>query len=455
MFRWVKTMFSGGSALGSEGGAMQSLITNSRKSRRSDPAAVIKKFQGWVYVCASRNASTAASVPLRLFAPATISSAAKDWYQAVSVGRATKAHIERQQKRSVGDIVELVDHPLLDLLRLANPTEIGFTLREVTTLHQELIGNAYWYLELFDDPVRAGQPKAIWPLLPNSVRIIPNKENTEVVGYLYGTDPRTSIAYSADEVIHFRYPNPTDSLYGLGPAQAGIMAINRKEAMDEYRASMYDNHCRPDFVVTVPEDTDPSEINRMYVEWDRRFKFRGGQQNKVGRPWFTTTDKSITPIGFPPNKMGDIPQAKLDRDEIYQMFGNPLTMGELSKSRAEAETGEYSYMRHAIQPRLIRMEQTLNELLVPMYDERLILAFDNPVPEDGEALLAKVEVGVTTNVMSRNEARQMLGLDERDDCEGFNFEVAGSASDVPQPSKGGTSPAKAATFQHRRYAARG
>lgn len=81
-------------------------------------------------------------------------------------------------------------------------------------------------------------------------------------------------------------------------------------------------------------------------------------------------------------------------------------------NRANAETGEYSYMKNTILPRIRRAEQKINEKLLPMFDERLFCAFDNPVPEDKEHRLKEVEMHLKTGYSSPNLERQIDGLDE-------------------------------------------
>ena len=428
IMRRIKQIF------GAAGTTVSQLFGKDAKARRTDADAVMQKFTGWVYVCASRNGSTCASVPLRLYARGAVSTQAKAWYAA----RPVPGHVRKwlgKQAGEAGEVVELTDHPLLTLLREANPIETGFGLKELTVIYQELVGNAYWYLEPHTDPVRAGQPKAVWPLLPNLMKVIPNKARNGVQGYLYGNNPATQVAYTADEIIHFKYPNPNSSVIGLGPAQAGIMAVNRKAAMDEYKQALYDNHCRPDFVISVPDGTTDAEITSLYLQWDKRFRTRGKDFTKVGRPWITTSEKELKTIGWAPKDTHDIPQAKLDRDEIYQMFGNPVTMGEISKSRAEAEAGEYAYMLHSILPRLRRFEQTLNEFLVPLFDERLFLAFDNPVPENREQMRQDIDTYVGKRVVTVNEARAWINLDPVDGGDEF------AALPVPVVPAAATSPA--------------
>jgi len=435
-------------------GSMALIEGNGAKKRGDSPAAVMQKFKNWPYRCASLNGSTVASVPLRLFVKGAATDRSKGWYKPSIVSAKTKQDLLRRKAIAPSDsVIELTEHPVLDLLRLANPREVGFTLIELTTIFQEMVGNAYWYMEPYADPIRAGQPMNLWNLFPQHMKVVPTKDGKGVMGYLYGTAPK-QIAFKPEEIIHFRYPNPNDALYGLGPAQAGIHAIDRKAAMDEYKQAMYDNHCRPDFVITVPEDTTPAELESLQRQFKKMFKSRrGGGVNIVGKPWVTTGDKKIETLSFQPRQMQDIDQAKLDRDEICQMFGVPITMLEISKSRAEAEAGEYGYMLHTIEPRLRRMEQFLNENLAAKYDPRLFFAFDDPVPENREALKAEVVETFAAKLITKNEGRQALGYDPVDGGDEFPAPVAMPAFQPP-PEIGDDEPKSAKSFLHRRNAAR-
>jgi hypothetical protein len=57
-------------------------------------------------------------------------------------------------------------------------------------------------------------------------------------------------------------------------------------------------------------------------------------------------------------------------------------------------------------------EARLNERLCPLYDERLFLVFDDPVPENREQRLAQMDVRLRNGVTSINEERLIDGLDE-------------------------------------------
>ncbi len=412
----------------------------------------IKTFRNFVFTCAGRNGASVASVPLRLYAKGSVSTRDKAFYKSRSVPHAQHKHMLKQRP-ALGDevIVELTNHPVLDVLRLANPRTVGFALRELTTIYQELTGNAYWYLEPHGDAARGAQPKAIWNLQPHLMRPVPTKDGKDIKGYLYGptasnagapssardmltsaldssslsVKPTQPIAFAPEEIIHFRYPNPESTIKGLGPAQAATSAIHRKTAMDEYKRAMYDNDCVPAFIVRVPEDTPASEIRSLEAQWKDKFRSRRGRGvNIKGVPWITTAEKSIETLNVPPNKMQDVLQAKLDRNEIYEIFGNPVQMAEIGKSRAELEAALTAYMWLTILPRLQRMEQTLTEQLAVLYDPRLFFAFDDPVPDNREQKRQDLDTYVARNIMTVNEARQELGLEPFEEVEG---EPAGGA----------------------------
>ena len=79
---------------------------------------------------------------------------------------------------------------------------------------------------------------------------------------------------------------------------------------------------------------------------------------------------------------------------------------------ANANSGDRRWKESGIRPRMIRIEQKLNERLIPMYpDETIFCAFDNPVPEDEKFKLEKNKVYLEQDVKTINEVRQEEGLD--------------------------------------------
>jgi len=313
----------------------------------------------------------------------------------------TRALSIKQQVAVGEDVKELTSHPMLDLLLDANPTQTGLEARELTALYEELTGNAYWYC-----PRNAlGVPTAFWPLMSQYVKVVSGDEGP--TGYLYGRTPETQQAYSAEDVIHFRYPNPSDQDYGLGPLQAAVRAVDRHSAMAEYMQEFFDNSARIDFALRFPDGTPAAERDRILAQW--REKYSGKKKRHL--PGVLVGDMGIETFSFSPQDATLIDAMKLSREEIAGIFGIPMSFLEISAARAEAEAHLWQYAQYTLLPRLRRMEQTLNERLVPMFDDsrRLFTRFEDPTPENVEQESAIEDRHLRNYSLSINEARAGRG----------------------------------------------
>lgn len=368
------------------------------KQRPTDYEALVNRYSGFVYRCASQNANTLASIPMRLY----VKGKTARFPSKVLEPRSIKS-LELALGKALGEVSEVLEHPMLATLGDANNVMTGRELSLLTHLYNELTGNAYWYIERGN----LGIPTAIWPLMSQYVRIVPD-EKLFVSGYLYGKSTAKQQAYDAEEVLHFLYPNPKDYFYGLSPLEAVVGDVDLATAQMEHEQALYDNQARPDFVIKVNQTMPEESRKRLYTEWLQAFQGR----KKQGKPVILQGDMDITQIGFSPRDTGLLASAKFSREKIANAFGIPLTMLENSQSRAEAEAQLYGYMRDTIVPRLRLFEARLNERLCPLYDERLFVAFDDPVPENREQRLAQMTARLTTGMTSINEERQIDGLEE-------------------------------------------
>ena len=376
------------------------MMTSRAKWRSADYRALVAKYRSWVYVCAKKNSETVAQTRIRLYVRGRVTNGR---FPTRDLTKKEHGYLTKQRQESTEDVREILEHPLLKLLRLANPYMTGMELLELSGLYQELTGNAYWYLEKNG----LGTPTEIWPLMSQHTWIVPDKTDF-VKGYVYGKtmDDAEAQFYTPDQVMHFRLPNPADQWYGMAPLKAALSAVNRAEAQAEYEQALWDNNARPDFAIKAPIGMTKEQKERLYQFW--MSKHRGTK--RAGRPIILTGDQSIEKLGWSPKDTGLILAAKFNREEIADIFGVPMTMLEVSKSRAEAEAGLYAYAVHTIQPRIRRMEQVLNEELVPLFDERLFVAFDNPVPESRDLELKEMDTLAKNGITTRSELRLREGF---------------------------------------------
>ena len=409
-------------------------------------AEAVTKYHSWVYACAHRNATTCAGVPLRLYVKGKT-----DLYRSRSLCRGERERLGLRLKglESSDDVEEITEgHPLLDLLRRANPYMTGQELFERTWLSLELLGNAHWHLE-YQGIAGRQVPSAIWPLLSQYVKAIP--DDREVVrGYLYGKTEDSQVSYEPAEIIHYRYPNPADIIDGMGPLQAAIYAVNRLEARSLYEQAMWDNDARPQFVLKISGQVPLEERERLREQWNRVHK---GARN-AGKPAIISGEMEVETLQLSPKDTEMLESARFTREEIAAVFGVPITLLEMSESnRASAEAGNDAYKSDTIAPRLRRLEAVLNEEVCPLFDERLFVAFDDVVPENRELELAERTAMVDRGAMTINEWRAAEGLgpvewgdvplkDPAADAERAQAMVDGLAAMRNQPVQPAQEPAK-------------
>jgi HK97 family phage portal protein len=303
-----------------------------------------------------------------------------------------------------GEVEEIVEHPLLDLFNNVNAFANEFDLLELMFLYLDLTGNCYWLL----DRNMFGLPGQIWILQPQRIKIVPSRENF-IEGFEYKVSAAEKVVYNPDEVIHFKYPHPDNLFYGLGPLEAAAVAADLSFGMNTYETSLMNNRAQPDMALVLPEDSgEPSEdeIKRTYRRWRQRF----GGAKRAGKMVVLTGGAKLEQLSLSPKEMNFLHGRKASVNEIAAIFGVPLSkLRTEDVNKANAEVGETQYARDTIKPKLIKVEQKLNERLAPIYDENIFVAFDNPVPDDKKFELKRLETNLKTGLTTINEEREVEG----------------------------------------------
>jgi len=368
----------------------------------ADNEALINSYAGWVYVCASKNATRVASQPLKLYATTKAGqSALKCPHRPLAAKEL--AIVRKALKPALKDaqVDEVLDHPALDLLDYVNELQGRFELFELTELGMELTGNAYWWLT--KDTL--GVPSEIMILPPHLVKI--QLSSDRLVGsYVLGDAPNQRII-PADEIIHFRFPNPDGSVYGTGPAKAVWSSILDYRAMQLYERGLNNNLGVPSLFVKYSGVVEKAELARIEADWNH--KLRG--INKSGRVMVGDSKFDVTPVGLSPRDMSFREGRKWSRTEIAGCFGVPIDLLDTEDSnRATAQSANLTYEQFTISPRLTRIADKLNERLIPYYDDRLFFQFEPNVPDDATAKAEETVALTNAGILTVNEARERYNL---------------------------------------------
>ena len=368
-----------------------------------DMQSMIRAYQSWVYICANKNAVSVAQQPLRLYAtkgknqkfivPTKAVSADTMKYLRSNAG--LQSYIQKSS-----EVEEVLQHPFLDLMKNVNPFSNRFALLELTDLYLELTGNAYWYIVMNG----MNTPEEIWILPSQNMKIVPDP--TEFIhGYVY-TVGMIKEPYETKEIIQFKFPSPSSPYYGMSPLTAIAHAYNINENMNVYENAMFTNMGRLDGTLETDESISDDDFERINTEWKEKF----GGVHKAGQTALLDRGLHYKTISLPPKDLSFLTGRRITKEEIAAAYGVPISkLTTEDVNRANAEAGNYSYMVDTIQPRCQRIEEEINERLMPMYADNLFVAFDSPVPEDREFRLKEREANIKSNYSSINLERTRDG----------------------------------------------
>lgn len=307
------------------------------------------------------------------------------------------------------ELQEIVDHPLLDMLDAGNMMLTGMTARQVTQMHLDIKGEGYWLKERNG----LGVPIAFWPLPPHWIKGIP----TPVKPYFELSEGAFRDEVPITEIVWFVDPDP-ENPYGRGVGTAE--SLSDELETDEYAAkhtkSWFYNSARPDLLITGQGMTQ-DQARRLEREWLAKHQSFWNRW----RPHFTNAEVRVHELSQTFESMQLVDLRQFERDTIIQVYGvPPEIMGIISDSnRATIEAAKFIYSEHVIVPRLELLRDQMQERLIPDFDDRLILDYESPVPEDREHNLAVARAAPWA--FEVDEWREMAGKPPLEDEKGRVF----------------------------------
>jgi HK97 family phage portal protein len=379
-----------------------------RLRRQPGALELLGELKNTVFSCASINAAACAAFPPRLYVathdrqpPPRCSTRALP--HAVEKRLRARSTLPARHKQAL-QLEEVVEHPLLTLLRQVNPVHNAFDLWELTTFHQETVGSAYWLLD-FDT---LGMPTAIWPLPPQCVTPHREQGSQQLVSYFEFRQGATVTRYSPGRIIHFRYPDPREPfLTGLSPLRACWEQASLVSDYLGFKQATWRNSAVPGVIISPDQVIGEEERDRLENQWNQKFTRAGAGKALI-------TDQS-TKVSVLTHNMGDLAalaEYGQTKEDIANAFHVPLSFLTSETNLANLQAAEHQHLAKAIKPRLERRDEKLNEQLVPLYDPsgRLFLSSDDPVPFDQEFGFRQQELDMKYGLLTINEVRQDRGL---------------------------------------------
>lgn len=391
------------------GGIATSGYVDAYKSRRAPTKYdLVQSYKNTAYACAMLNARALASLPLRVYAYTKPRQERVRFWEQKEIDWTTANWLKSQpgiQQKIMGakSVVELYDHPLQLLLNRVNDFMTRFDLFEYTTASQDICGDCYWYPAREGDD---GKPVEIYVLESHRVSVIPDRSSNGIIDHYEYANGVGKSYYSKEEIIHFKACSLADPyIFGLSSLRASFEQNTVSDKLIAYEEAVLDNRARPDMLISPRDPIGPTEANRLERKFQNKFRGGGGGGVIVGE-----SGLDYKALVFPPSDLAALQIRKVSKEEIANAFGVPIALLRTEDvNRANAEAAEYRHAKGAVLPRAIKMQEMINKRLCPMFDERIFVAFDNPVQEDEAIAIKRMESELKWGTMPINEYRRSMG----------------------------------------------
>lgn len=348
-----------------------------------------------------------------------------------------------------GDLVEIPRHGLVDLWTRPNPHYGRRTLEKACLLDLKVDGNAYIY-KLRDN---AGRVRQLWWIPHFRCRPLWPADGSQYAdGFRLSIDGR-NVDVPAADVIHVRDGiDPRDERRGLAPAKACVRDVCVVNGESGHTASVLKNAGVP-AVALVPRVTAngmaPSIDPALALQMKEKFQDEMGGDDANGVVVFSDPYEVVT-IGFSPEQLAldKLPQNAIAR--VAASIGpNAMSLGlpDPNKTYANlAEANRASWGALVASQELIA-EAIRDDLTTEVIQFRgkvtpasepldLVVWYDySGIQELGESLDSqhmRTREDFKAGIVTKNEAREAIGLEAHPDGDVF-FGEGAAAEDDPEP----------------------
>lgn len=337
-----------------------------------------------VFACVRILSETLASVPLPLYRRMTV----------------------RSKRRAY-------EHPLYSLLHDApNPEMSSFNFREALMSHLVLWGNAYAEI---DWNMNKGRPRALWPLLPNKMRV--KREKGDLYYYYRLPDGQEKI-FPAINIFHIPGLG-FDGLIGYSPIHMAREAIGLSLATEEFGARFFGNGARPGGVLEHPGKLGTPAQDNLRKSWSEMHQGLSNQH----RIAILEEGMKYHQIGIPPEDAQFLETRKFQRSEIASFFHIPPHMiGDLEHATfSNIEHQAIEFVVYTMRPWFVRWEQVISKKLLFPNERRDYFAeflIDGLLRGDVESRYKAYSVGRQWGWLSANDVRELENMEPLPDKQG-------------------------------------
>lgn len=301
---------------------------------------------------------------------------------------------------------EVDDHPLAQLLNRPSDRQAGDAFIESVYGCYLTAGNAY--IE------RVGTerlpPAELHVKRPDRMRVLPDA-TLGVRGYEYEVEQQRH-RFEAWEVRHLKTWHPRNDWYGMSPIEAAARGVDIFNTGQAHNLALMQNGARPTGAWVTGGSLTEQQFRRLREQYDERASL-----SRRGAPLLVEGGATWQELGLSPRDL-DFLRGQTDAArQIHAAYGvHPVVTGLQEGTYENQQQALRSTMLNAVLPFLDTFTAELNAWLAPLYGPRVRLAYDRDafpaMSEDQDSLWRRAETGWAKGILTRNEARVLVGYDE-------------------------------------------
>lgn len=427
-------------AAGIDSGSLVGLISGGSKlsRKRMSTAAMLAAYSTspWFRAVIERTSFAAAVVPWRLFA-VKVAPGSREYkdgsryvrHAALQFGESIEVRGKILSKLAADDrLEEITDHKLFNLLAQPNPMLTGVDARLLTFASITVVGEVGWALVRN----KLGAPEEFWPVPSHWITRVPTADHNFFDVQINGQVR----LFSPDEFIVFRNPalsNPYGRGSGLGASLADELETD--EYISKFQNTWFINRGKPDIIFTVKPSATGGQVDADELKIAKeRFENEYRNVSKGGRSFWTRGDIEIKELSHKFVDLDLTEQRTWIKDLVRQVIGcPPEVMGDIESSNRATITEALAILAIlSTVPQLERMRAQLQMNLLPMFDDRLVLDYHSPIPEDRAFKLSAIQAAPWA--VELGEMRALQGLEDRGEADRVHY-VPMNLIPIPAPPR--------------------
>lgn len=286
-------------------------------------------------------------------------------------------------------------------------------LTALTSRHMGLCGMAHWYLDKTD--MQYGFPLAL--LYINPARMwAAQDEAGNLTGWVL--DPkddqgRGGTPLAVGEVLTFYLEPPDAGHYGIGLVEVACLKAQITNLADRHAAYILSTGGRLAGIVSPKEGSIPDDQFQALV---REFRNLVEAPDAAKRTTILQGPVDFTPMAANPDDLELIDLSKMNRDDIFAIWGVPPSQAGVSGQGIGLNSGETRkyeeqiLMQGAVHDRVVVIEQTIQYGLLDRLPTTIDLEIEEPTFND-DAPAYEMAASARELPLTNKERRALIGLD--------------------------------------------